>query len=317
MTQYIVRRLFYVVLSAAVLSIVAFLIIQLPPGDFFTKFVFQMKQRGLVVDEAMMRALYQRFGFDRPLHEQYFKWIGNIVLRGDFGESMAFNAPVSEDHYTFCCTAKDINKPSVHAWKWQEQTTTVRIWVRNPYHYAVDTAGQQLPYIDRIVSETVNIGTYKLKVIAGEADYATSMALTDYPVLKQNEEAKGYTATLIEGLAGANVAYTFGVAHLDPVKRELFNNVEFSRAMSLAIDRENRQRDGVAGTGRTAAGNGAQRRALLQAGVGRRASLRALRSRRGQPDPRFHRSGQAQQRRRAAHGQRRTAEPVVDLRRAR
>ena len=96
MTQYIVRRLFYVVLSAAVLSIVAFIIIQLPPGDFVTKFVFQMEQRGLVVDEAMMRALYQRFGFDRPLHEQYFKWIGNIVLRGDFGESMAFNAPVSE-----------------------------------------------------------------------------------------------------------------------------------------------------------------------------------------------------------------------------
>ena len=142
------------------------------------------------------------------------------------------------DHYTFCCPAKDINKPSVHAWKWQEQTTTVRIWERNPYYYAVDTAGQQLPYIDRIVSETVNIGTYKLKVIAGEADYATSMSLTDYPVLKQNEEAKGYTATLIEGMAGADVAYTFGVDNLDPVKRELYNNVDFSRAMSLAIDRE-------------------------------------------------------------------------------
>ena len=96
MTQYIIRRLFYVVLSAAVLSVVAFIIIQLPPGDFVTRFVYQMEQRGLVVDEAMMRALYQRFGFDRPLHEQYFKWIGNIVLRGDFGESMAFNAPVSE-----------------------------------------------------------------------------------------------------------------------------------------------------------------------------------------------------------------------------
>ena len=148
-------------------------------------------------------------------------------------------AAAFNDHYTFCCPAKDINKPSVHAWMWKEQTTTVRIWERNPYHYAVDTAGQQLPYIDRIVSETVNMATYKLKVIAGEADYATSMGLADYPVLKQNEEAKGYTATLIEGLAGANVAYTFGVDNLDSDKRELFNNVEFSRAMSLAIDREN------------------------------------------------------------------------------
>ena len=96
MTQYITRRLFYVVLSAVALSIVAFIIIQLPPGDYVTQFVFQMEQRGLVVDEAMMRALYQRFAFDRPLHEQYLRWIGNIILRGDFGESMAFNAPVAE-----------------------------------------------------------------------------------------------------------------------------------------------------------------------------------------------------------------------------
>ena len=96
MTQYITRRLFYVVLSAVALSIVAFIIIQLPPGDYVTQFVFQMERRGLVVDDAMMRALYQRFAFDRPLHEQYLRWIGNIILRGDFGESMAFNAPVAE-----------------------------------------------------------------------------------------------------------------------------------------------------------------------------------------------------------------------------
>ena len=96
MSHYIVRRLFYLVLSAAVLSVVAFLIIQLPPGDFVTKFVFQMEQRGLVVSEEMMKGLYARFAFDRPMHEQYLKWIGNIVLRGDFGESMAYNKPVSE-----------------------------------------------------------------------------------------------------------------------------------------------------------------------------------------------------------------------------
>ena len=47
MTQYIIRWLFYVVLSVAVLSIVAFTIIQLPPGDFVTRFVYQMEQRGL------------------------------------------------------------------------------------------------------------------------------------------------------------------------------------------------------------------------------------------------------------------------------
>ena len=147
-------------------------------------------------------------------------------------------AAAFNDHYTFCCPAKDINKPTLHPWKWEEQTTTVRIWDRNPYYYAVDTAMQQLPYIDRVVSENVNVTTYKLRVIAGEADYAQGMALTDYPLLKQGEANGNYTATLVEGMAGADVGYTFGVAHLDPVKRELFNNVDFNRAMSLAIDRD-------------------------------------------------------------------------------
>ena len=96
MTQYLVRRLFYMVISVAALSIVAFIIIQLPPGDYVTRFVFQLEQRGVVVDEEMLRTLNERFGFDRPLYEQYLKWIGNIVLRGDFGESMAFNKPVAE-----------------------------------------------------------------------------------------------------------------------------------------------------------------------------------------------------------------------------
>ena len=147
-------------------------------------------------------------------------------------------AAAFNDHYTFCCPAKDINKPTLHPWMWEEQTTTVRIWERNPYYYAVDTALQQLPYIDRVVSETVNNATYKLRVIAGEADYAQGLALTDYPLLKQNEASGNFTATLVEGQAGADVGYTFGVAHVDPVKRELFNNVDFNRAMSLAIDRD-------------------------------------------------------------------------------
>ena len=96
MTQYIVRRVLYMVLSLGVLSMVAFMIIQLPPGDYVTTFVHMMQQRGIAVDEAMMRALYERYAFDRPVHEQYLKWIGNIVLRGDMGESMAFNDSVAD-----------------------------------------------------------------------------------------------------------------------------------------------------------------------------------------------------------------------------
>lgn len=96
MASYIFRRLFYMVISLGALSVVAFVIIQLPPGDYISTFVQQMEFRGIVVDEAMMRSLFDRFAFDRPLHIQYLKWIGNIILRGDFGESMAYNTSVAE-----------------------------------------------------------------------------------------------------------------------------------------------------------------------------------------------------------------------------
>ena len=95
MALLIVRRILYMVVLLAVLSVVAFLIIQLPPGDWVTTFVYQMQQRGIIVDDQMMQSLYKRFGFDRPLHAQYLKWIGNIILRGDFGESMTYSDTVS------------------------------------------------------------------------------------------------------------------------------------------------------------------------------------------------------------------------------
>lgn len=96
MLKYIIRRIIYMIVLLAVLSVVSFLLIQLPPGDWVDTFIFQMKERGIIIDEAMMRVLNKRFAFDQPVYRQYLKWIGNIILRGDFGESMEFNRPVAE-----------------------------------------------------------------------------------------------------------------------------------------------------------------------------------------------------------------------------
>lgn len=139
-------------------------------------------------------------------------------------------------HYTFE-PHKDVDKPWVHAWDFVEHTTTIRIFERNPYYYSVDTAGQQLPYIDRVVMPTVENQTYRLKAVGGESDFASGMTLADYPLLKRNEESANIRTVLIPSVEGTNVALTFGYNHADPVKRELFWNVDFRRAMSLAIDR--------------------------------------------------------------------------------
>jgi len=79
---------------------------------------------------------------------------------------------------------------------------------------------------------------YKLKVIAGEADYAGAMTLNEFPLLKTNESKGNYNVTLVPGLEGSNVSYTFVLDNIDLVKRELFNNIKFRQAMSLAINRE-------------------------------------------------------------------------------
>ena len=95
MIQYLVRRILIVLPTLAVVSIISFIIIQLPPGDFLTTYVAQLKATGEAVDEAEVAALARRYGLDRPMHIQYLKWIGGI-LQGDFGRSFEFNRPVGE-----------------------------------------------------------------------------------------------------------------------------------------------------------------------------------------------------------------------------
>lgn len=96
MIAYIIRRILYMFVLLAVLSVVAFLIIQLPPGNWVDTFVWQMEMRlGIKIDEEVMAQLNARYGFDLPVYQQYFKWIGNIILRGDFGDSMQFTESVS------------------------------------------------------------------------------------------------------------------------------------------------------------------------------------------------------------------------------
>ncbi|MAS33903.1 MAG: ABC transporter permease [Anaerolineaceae bacterium] len=96
MAQFIVRRLFLMIPTMFAVSIVAFIIIQLPPGDFLSSYIANIAASGESVEQDVIEALNQRFGLDQPMHVQYFKWISNIVLRGDFGQSFEFNTPVDQ-----------------------------------------------------------------------------------------------------------------------------------------------------------------------------------------------------------------------------
>ena len=94
MLSYIVRRSLYMVVVLLAVSVVAFIVIQLPPGDYLTTLVDELKARGLVVGEEQIRSLEQQYGLDLPLYAQYFKWMWDM-LHGDFGRSFEWNQPVS------------------------------------------------------------------------------------------------------------------------------------------------------------------------------------------------------------------------------
>jgi peptide/nickel transport system permease protein len=96
MLRYIGRRILYMIPTLIVVSIVAFLIIQLPPGNYMDSLVATLDAQGVELDAAQLEQMRQRYGLDQPIYVQYWKWITGIVLRGDFGFSFQWNQPVSK-----------------------------------------------------------------------------------------------------------------------------------------------------------------------------------------------------------------------------
>ena len=95
MLSYIIRRIIYMIVVLLVLSVVSFFIIQLPPGDFLTAFIENMRAQGTVVSEEQIMLLKEYYGLDQPMYLQYLRWLGNL-LQGDLGQSFQWNQPVTE-----------------------------------------------------------------------------------------------------------------------------------------------------------------------------------------------------------------------------
>jgi peptide/nickel transport system permease protein len=96
MLRFIAKRLLWMVPSLIVVSFLAFVLIQLPPGDFVTTYIATLAASNEVVDQNTAADLRARFGLDQPMIVQYFKWISGIVLRGDFGLSFEWQQPVGD-----------------------------------------------------------------------------------------------------------------------------------------------------------------------------------------------------------------------------
>jgi len=78
-----------------VISMLVFVIIQLPPGDYLESHIAELQSQGEAVDEQKIAFLREEYGLDKPMYEQYFFWVTGM-FQGDFGYSFEYNLPVSE-----------------------------------------------------------------------------------------------------------------------------------------------------------------------------------------------------------------------------
>jgi peptide/nickel transport system permease protein len=96
MAIYITRRVIFMLVTLAGISIISFVIIQLPPGDWLSTYVAELESQGVIVNREELTALKERYGLGDPVYVQYFKWISNIILRNDWGMSLEMKMPVKE-----------------------------------------------------------------------------------------------------------------------------------------------------------------------------------------------------------------------------
>src|SRR5438128_4310659 len=95
MLAYILRRLLIAIGTGWVISVVSFVIIQLPAGDYVTSYIAQLMSTGSLVTQEEAENLRAQYGLDQPVYVQYAKWMW-LVLHGNFGVSMEWKRPVTE-----------------------------------------------------------------------------------------------------------------------------------------------------------------------------------------------------------------------------
>jgi len=95
MYRYFLRRAATMCVTLSVISLLVFIIIQLPPGDYLTTYIEDLKAQGEVVDPKKIDFLRAQYGLDKPMITQYFVWVTGM-LQGDFGYSFEFNLPVTD-----------------------------------------------------------------------------------------------------------------------------------------------------------------------------------------------------------------------------
>ncbi len=95
MLRFIARRLLLMIPMLVAISIVSYIVMELPPGDYLTSYIMQLQATGQVVQKDQADALARQYGLDQPLYIRYVRWVWRM-LHGDFGISLQWQRPVAQ-----------------------------------------------------------------------------------------------------------------------------------------------------------------------------------------------------------------------------
>ena len=96
MAKFIIQRFIIMIVMLAALSLIVFITIELPPGDYADRRALHLRSAGVLVTSEDVVSLRHTLGLDRPWYVRYINWISNIVLRGNFGQSFGLHLPVTQ-----------------------------------------------------------------------------------------------------------------------------------------------------------------------------------------------------------------------------
>ena len=178
----------------------------------------------------------------QQFHIDYNENVSDLAAEQGFEDWIQmFNAKMTPYNFTWNLGSEtDVYAPTLNTYVFTgEDSFGNKSYERNPYFFKVDIAGNQLPYTDglrRILVEDLQV--QDLKALAGEYSHYGWGTLLSFPTYRDNEEAGGYRTATAEYSRGNEYAIMFNFTTEDEVLREVFWDVRFRQAMSVAINRD-------------------------------------------------------------------------------
>lgn len=193
-----------------------------------------------------LEKLASAFDYFRPAHylRQYHPTLGNQQLIAETMRKLNLPSPYS----VYVRMQAKLNPEHPRMWPWvyrEYKTSAPQTLVRNPYYFAVDPAGNQLPYLDRVLIDIKSKALISASAAAGEVAFQSRhLDFEDYTLLSSEAAGHGYhlahwfsaTRSMLQLSPNLNRVVVPGDAE-SAWKHRLLNEVAFRRALSLALDR--------------------------------------------------------------------------------